>query len=68
MHESYPQVSELAFRVLLSFAPTYLCENGFSALVHVKTKARNRRKVENNLRLTLSNSKLALGGKIQRRM
>ena len=57
MRESYPQVSELAFRVLLPFATTYLCESGYSALVHIKTKARNRRKVEDDMRLALSNTK-----------
>ena len=53
----YPQVSELAFRILLPFAPTDFCESSFSALVHIKTKARNRRKVADDMRLTLSNTK-----------
>ena len=39
MRESFPQVSELVFRILLSFATTYLCESGFFALVHIKRKA-----------------------------
>ena len=43
MRKSYPQLSELAFRILLPFATTYLCESGFSALVAIKAKARNRR-------------------------
>ena len=57
MSESYPQVSELACRILLPFATTYLCESGFSALVQIKTKARNRWKVEDDMRLALSNTK-----------
>ena len=57
MSESYPQVSELAFRILLPFATTYLCKSGFSALVQIKTKAQNRRKVEDEMRLALSNTK-----------
>ena len=54
MCKSYPQVSSLAFRILLPFATTYLCESGFSALVHIKRKTR---KIEDDLRLVLSNTK-----------
>ena len=57
MRESYPQVSEVAFRKLLSFATAYLCESCFSALVHIKTKAQNRWRVEDDIRFALSNSK-----------
>ena len=60
IHKSYQQVSELAFRILLPFATKYLCESGFSALVHIKTNARNRRKVEDDMRLALSNAKLRI--------
>ena len=42
--ESYPQVSKVAFRVLLSFATTYLCESGFSALVHIKNESTKSKK------------------------
>ena len=28
--ESYPQISQIAFRILLPFATTYFCESGFS--------------------------------------
>ena len=38
MREFFPQVSKLAFRILLPFATTYLCESDFSALVHIKKK------------------------------
>ena len=41
VRESYPQVSELDFRILLPFATTYLRESGFSAFVQIKTKAQN---------------------------
>ena len=57
MRESFPQVSELAFRILLPFATTYLCESDFSALVHIKRKAR---KIEDDVRLVLSNTKLRI--------
>ena len=38
MSESYPHISKLVFRILLPFATTYLCESGFSTLLHIKTK------------------------------
>ena len=53
MCKSFPQVFELAFRILLPFATTYLCESSFSALVHIIKKAR---KVEDDLRLISSNT------------
>ena len=56
MRKSYPQLSKLAIRILLPFATTYFCESGFSALIHIKTKARNRSKVEDDMRLALSNT------------
>jgi len=40
--------------MLLSFATTHLCESDFSALVHIKMKARNQRKVEHDKRLVVS--------------
>ena len=56
MSESYPQISKLAFRTLLPFATTYLGESGVSTLLHIKTKERNRMKVEHDMRLALSNT------------
>ena len=53
IHESYPPISELTFQTLLPFATTYLGESGFSALAHIKTKAQNRRKVDDDIRLAL---------------
>jgi len=54
MYESYPLLAEQALRVLLPFTTTYLCESGFSALIHMKTKSRNRMKVDYDMRLALS--------------
>ena len=34
MSESHPQISKLAFRTLLPFATTYLCESGFLTLTY----------------------------------
>ena len=57
MTESYPQISKLGFQTLLPFATTYLCESGFLTLLHIKTKERNRMKVEHKMRLALPNMK-----------
>ncbi|KAF2346245.1 hypothetical protein FHG87_023000 [Trinorchestia longiramus] len=50
----YLKVGKEALRVILPFSSTYLCEAGFSALVVLKTKQRNRLDVENDLRCALS--------------
>ena len=42
MRHLYPNVALLSLRVLVTFASTYLCESGFSTLLQIKTKARNR--------------------------
>ena len=39
---------------LLPFSTTYLCEQGFSALTVVETKARNRLSPGNDLRVALN--------------
>ena len=57
MHQTYPNVSLTALRILVPFASTYLCEAGFSALVDIKTKNRNRLNVEDDIRLALTNVK-----------
>src|SRR6218665_875060 len=43
----------LAYRVLRPFTSAYLCESWFSTLLHIKTKARNRLNVEDEMRLAL---------------
>ncbi|KAK7886953.1 hypothetical protein WMY93_026574 [Mugilogobius chulae] len=42
LQPEHPQLTESALRVLLPFSTTYKCEVGFSALVGLKTKQRNR--------------------------
>ena len=54
MSSSYQNVAKVCLRKLLPFASTYLCESGFSSLLHLKTKARNRLEVEDDLRCALS--------------
>jgi hypothetical protein len=52
----YPIVAELAVRVLVPFATSYLCESAFSALTHIKSKYRTSlANVEDGLRAALSN-------------
>ena len=41
MWTSYPKLSTEALRVVVPFVSTYLCESGFSALMHIKSKASN---------------------------
>ncbi|KAI6655424.1 Zinc finger BED domain-containing protein 5-like [Oopsacas minuta] len=50
----YLDLSQLAFRVLVQFSSTYLCETGFSTLVLIKSKYRRRMFVEADLRCALS--------------
>ncbi|KAI6659533.1 Protein ZBED8-like [Oopsacas minuta] len=50
----YPNVADRAVKILLMFPSTYLCEQGFSALLLIKNKFRARLSVEADLRLALS--------------
>ena len=50
----YPNISYEALRILVQFSSTYLCEAGFSTLVGMKTKARNKLDVAADLRCALS--------------
>ena len=51
---TYPLVSQIAIKALLPFPSTYLCETGFSSLLTIKTRNRNRLEVEHDLRCCLS--------------
>ena len=53
MRYSYPYVALLSLQVLVPLASTYLCESGFSTLLQIKTKARNRLGVQDDMRLAL---------------
>ena len=57
MRPSYPNGALLSLQVLVPFASTYLCESGFSTLLQIKTKARNRLGVQDDMRLALTQTK-----------
>ncbi|XP_039175589.1 SCAN domain-containing protein 3-like [Crotalus tigris] len=52
--QSYPVLSETVLRLLLPFPTTYLCETGFSSLLVIESKYRNRLVVEDDLRCALA--------------
>lgn len=49
------QRREIALRYLLVFSTTYLCEQGFSNLLVIRNKHRNRLDVSDDMRLAMSN-------------
>ena len=57
MRHSYPNVALLSLRVLVPFASTYLCESGFSTVLQIKTKARSRLDVQDDMRLALTQTR-----------
>ncbi|XP_013777509.1 protein ZBED8-like [Limulus polyphemus] len=50
----FPNISKKALTVLVPFATTYLCEVGFSTLLYVKSKFRNRLDAQHDMRIALS--------------
>ena len=53
----YMRMGSVVIRTLLPFSSTYLCESGFSALVNIKTKSRNKLDCKSDLRCALSATK-----------
>src|SRR4029434_4781712 len=53
--DSDDQLCDIALKMSLLFASTYLCQAGFSRLTALKTKYRNRGQIEDDLRICLSN-------------
>ncbi len=53
--QEYPELCDVALKILLPFTSTYLCKAGFSKMTALKTKYRNRAQIEDDLRLCLSN-------------
>jgi hypothetical protein len=56
MLSAFPKTSEFALKVLIPFSSTYLCESGFSTLLVIKSKARNRLDAEADMRCALSHT------------
>ena len=54
MAQTYPDISKMALKVLISFPTTYECESAFWALLAIKPKARNRLNAIYNMRVALS--------------
>ncbi|XP_058272819.1 protein FAM200A-like [Hemibagrus wyckioides] len=50
----YPSLATRAIKTIQPFSTTYLCESGFSSLVQLKSKKRNRLNIERDLRVALS--------------
>ena len=50
----YPKISKVSLLILIPFSSTYLCEAGFSSLLAIKTKQRNKLESEGDLRCALS--------------
>jgi hypothetical protein len=51
----FPALASEAIVKFIPFVTTYLCESGFSTMLIIKTKFRNRLDVRNDMRLALSN-------------
>ena len=56
MCSSYPDTAKECITKLLPFSSTYLCQSGFSTLMQMENKTRNRLDVENGLRCALSST------------
>ena len=54
MQDCYPKIGIQALNILVPFFSTYLCECDFSALLTIKSKARNRLHVQSDIRCALS--------------
>lgn len=52
----YLLLSKKTLLFLLPFTTTYLCKTGFSSMIEVKNKFRNKMNLEPNLRFKLSNT------------
>ena len=50
----YPRIGIQSLNILVPFSSTYLCKCGFSALLTIKSKARNRLRVQSDIRCALS--------------
>ncbi|KAL4104356.1 hypothetical protein QTP88_019657 [Uroleucon formosanum] len=56
VQNEYPSLAEEALKLLIPFSTTYLCENGFSTLITIKNKTRNRLEISSAMRISLTKS------------
>ena len=57
IREAYPAMAREAISVLVTFVTSYLCEAGFSTMITIKTKARNRLEIRGDMRVSRSKTK-----------
>ncbi|GFW04707.1 zinc finger BED domain-containing protein 5 [Trichonephila clavipes] len=55
--DEFSELKTKAFRILLPFSTSYLCETGFSAVAALKKKYRTQLNIEKELRVSISNIK-----------
>ncbi|GFW67221.1 SCAN domain-containing protein 3 [Trichonephila clavipes] len=55
--DEFSELKTKAFRILLPFSTSYLCETGFSAVAALKTKYRSQLNIGKELRVSISNIK-----------
>ncbi|GFY22984.1 zinc finger BED domain-containing protein 5 [Trichonephila clavipes] len=55
--DEFSELKRKAFRILLPFSTSYLCETRFSAVAALKTKYRSQLNIEKELRVSISNIK-----------
>jgi hypothetical protein len=64
VQQTCPTLSTEALKVLLPFSSSYICEVGFSAVVGMKTKFRNKLQLSNSLRLKITRTDVDVNGVI----
>lgn len=62
--QKYQTLSTEALKVLLPFSSSYLCEVGFSAMVGIKNKHRNKLQLSHSLRLKINKIDVDVGAVI----
>jgi hypothetical protein len=65
--KGYSNLANKALSILIPFSTTYLCETGFSTLLHIKDKKRNRLDPADDMRVALSRVKPRVDLIVQRK-
>jgi hypothetical protein len=60
VRSEFPELSEEALKLVMQFSTTCLCEKGFSSLLQLKTKYRNRLSMSADLQLKMTNIEPAI--------